>query len=64
VEHDLDRARARDCGALLARSETSDVTDASVSLLANDGDIVLTSDPHDIERLLDAAGTRARVRAV
>lgn len=64
VEHDLDRARARDCGSLLARSETSDVVDASVSLLASDGDTVLTSDPHDIERLLRATGTHARVRLI
>ena len=64
VERDLDRARARDCGVLLARSDTSDVVDASVSLLANDGDTVLTSDTNDIRRLLDVAGTRARVHAV
>jgi hypothetical protein len=64
VEYDLDRAQARDCGSLLARSQTSDVVDASVSLLARDGDTVLTSDPHDIGRLLDTAGIRARVRVV
>lgn len=64
VEHDLDRAKARDCGALLARSDTSDIVDASVSLLARDGDTVLTSDPRDIERLLNATGTQAQVRAV
>ncbi len=64
VERDLDRARARDCGVLLSRSETSDIADASVSLLANDGDTVLTSDPQDIGGLLDTAGTHARVRAV
>jgi hypothetical protein len=64
VEQDLDRARARDCGRLLARSGTSDVVDASVSLLARDGDTILTSDPHDIERLLKTTGTHAQVRAV
>ena len=64
VERDLDRTRARDCGVLLARSETSDIADAAVSLLANDGDTILTSDPQDLERLLDATGTRARIRAV
>jgi hypothetical protein len=64
VERDLDRAQARACGVLLARSETSDVTDAAVSLLADDGDTILTSDPRDIERLLDARGIGARVRAV
>lgn len=64
VERDLDKARARDCGVLLARSSTSDIADASVSLLVEDGDTILTSDPHDIGRLLDATGTRAAVRAV
>ncbi|MGH2911034.1 MAG: hypothetical protein ACRDJ3_01015 [Solirubrobacteraceae bacterium] len=64
VEQDLDRARARDCGSLLAHSGTNDVVDASVSLLARDGDTVLTSDPHDIARLLKARGIHAQVRAV
>jgi hypothetical protein len=64
VERELDPRRARDCGALLARSETRDIADAAVSLLADNGDTVLTSDPRDIEHLLSAAGTRARVRSV
>jgi hypothetical protein len=64
LEYDLDARRARECGTLLARSETTDVTDAAVSLLARDGDTLLTSDPEDIERLLHATGTRARIRPV
>jgi hypothetical protein len=64
LERDLDAARARDCGTLLAGSGTQDIVDAAVVLLVDDGDTILTSDPHDIERLLDAAGTRARIRAV
>jgi hypothetical protein len=64
VECDLSARRARDCGMLLARSGTRDITDAAVSLLVEDGDTILTSDPCDLERLLDAAGTRARVRVV
>jgi hypothetical protein len=64
VECELDPRRARDCGTLLARSETRDTADAAVSLLAHDGDTVLTSDPQDIEHLLSTAGTRARVRPV
>jgi hypothetical protein len=64
LERDLDAARARDCGTLLADSGTQDIVDAAVVLLVDDGDTILTSDPHDIERLLDAAGTRARIRAV
>ena len=64
VECDLDTQAARDCGVLLARSDTADIADAAVSLLASDGDTLLTSDPEDIKRLLDAAGTRARIRPV
>jgi hypothetical protein len=64
LERDLDGRRARDCGMLLARSETRDIADAAVSLLVDNGDTIITSDPQDIERLLDAAGTRARIRAV
>ncbi len=64
LECDLSAGRARDCGMLLARSGTQDIADAAVSLLVEDGDTILTSDPRDIERLLDAAGTRALVRVV
>ena len=64
VECDLDTRAARDCGVLLARSETTDIADAAVSLLARDGDTLLTSDHEDIQRLLDTAGTRARIRPV
>ncbi len=64
LERDLDSSRARDCGVLLARSETRDIVDAAVSLLVESGDTILTSDPRDIERLLDATGVRARVRVV
>lgn len=64
VECDLDSRAARDCGALLARSETADIADAAVSLLAGDGDTLLTSDPEDIKLLLDTVGTRARIRRV
>lgn len=64
LERDLSAARARDCGMLLAHSKTRDIADAAVSLLVDDGDTILTSDPRDIERLLDAAGTHARIRVV
>lgn len=40
------------------------VADAAVALLAQDGDTVLTSDPGDTKRLLEAIGTRARIRTV
>jgi hypothetical protein len=64
LEWPLDPACARRCGRLLARTGTSDIADAAVSLLARDGDLVLTSDPEDIGRLLNANGTTARVHSV
>jgi hypothetical protein len=63
-EYGLEPLRARACGTLLARSDTSDIADAALCQLAQDGDTVLTSDPHDIVLLLQAAGSRARVRAI
>jgi hypothetical protein len=44
----------RRTGELLALTRTRDVIDAHLALLAEDGDIVLTSDRADIERLLEA----------
>jgi len=64
LESPLDAPTARRCGLLLALSSTSDITDAALALLAQNGDTVLTSDPDDIERLLDVTGTEARIRAV
>jgi hypothetical protein len=64
LEWPLDPVCARQCGLLLARTGTSDIADAAVSLLARDGDTVLTSDPQDIERLLNATGATARVHTV
>jgi hypothetical protein len=64
VQWPLDSGQARRCGLLLARTGTSDIADAAVTLLAKDGDTVLTSDPHDIRLLLDANRTNARVRTV
>ena len=55
---------ARRCGLLLAGSATSDVVDAALALLVRRGDTVLTSDPQDIGRLLEATGVEARVRTV
>lgn len=63
-ERGLDRHRARACGVLLGQTGTNDVADAALSLLARDGDTVLTSDPSDVSRLLEASGTRAGVRVV
>lgn len=48
-------------GQLLAKTRTSDVIDAHLAMLATDDDAVLTSDPDDLRRLLDARSCRARV---
>jgi hypothetical protein len=49
--------RGRRAGTLVGRAGKSDVIDASVVLLAEDGDSILTSDPRDLEKLAAAAGT-------
>ncbi len=64
LEWPLDPARARRCGLLLTDTGTSDIADAAIALLTQDGDTILTSDPTDIKHLLDAAGTDARIRTV
>jgi hypothetical protein len=64
LERSLDSRTARDCGRLVGRARTSDVVDAALTLLVENGDTVVTSDPKDIEHLLAAAGRRARMRAV
>lgn len=51
----------RDAGALLGDSGTADAIDATVVLLAAAGDRILTSDPGDLSRLAEAAGTRAAI---
>jgi hypothetical protein len=52
---------SRALGELCGRAAMSDVIDAHVTVLARDGDLVLTSDPADVRALLRAAGTRARI---
>jgi hypothetical protein len=64
LERPLDAREARRGGMLLARTQTRDVVDAAVATVAQAGDTILTSDPHDIARLLDGLGTRALVRPV
>ena len=58
----LDEVRSCAAGDACARSETSDVIDATVVIgaLAR-ADLVVTSDPGDIERLADALHTRLQV---
>ncbi len=64
VEYSLDPATARQCGRLLAHASASDVVDAALALLVEDGDTVVTSDPGDVAHLLGATGTRARLHTV
>ena len=55
-------ARAgRRVGELLAITRTTDVIDAHVALLTRNDDVVLTSDPDDIERLVATLGVAAAV---
>jgi hypothetical protein len=49
----------RDAGVLLAATGTADAIDATVVLLAEPGDRVVTSNPVDLTRLAEAAGNRA-----
>lgn len=60
----LEEVSGRRIGELLAANRTADVVDAHVALLVRDGDLVLTSDPDDIRRLLDTRGIRAVIRQV
>ncbi len=57
----LDLGSGKRLGALLGTSRTDDLVDAHVALLASAGDQVLTSDPDDLRRLLDALAVDATV---
>jgi hypothetical protein len=51
-------------GELLALAGSADVIDAHVALMTEPADLVLTSDPGDIRKLLQARGIPARVQAI
>ncbi len=51
----------REAGVLLGRAGTADPVDAAVVLLAGPGDRIFTSDPADLTKLVEAAGSRAAV---
>ena len=51
-------------GELLALAASADVVDAHVALITAHADLVLTSDPGDIRKLLQARGVSARVQTV
>jgi hypothetical protein len=52
----LDDAAGRAAGELLSLAQKSDVIDAALVLLSEDGDQIVTSDPRDIEPLARSAG--------
>ena len=58
--HDED---GREAGALLAQAGTADPIDATVVLLADPGDRILTSDPDDLTALAEAAKSGAVIIA-
>jgi hypothetical protein len=51
-------------GELLALAGSADVVDAHVALMVANADLVLTSDPVDIRKLLQARKISARVQTV
>ena len=61
--HPLDESTGRRAGELLAKAKMTDPIDAAVVLFARDGEIVLTGDVDDIERLARAAKRRLVIDA-
>ena len=57
----LDLDTGKRLGTLLGTTAGNDVVDAHVASLARNGDQVLTSDPHDLQLLLDATAVKATV---
>ena len=55
---------AQSAGQLLADTNTGDVVDALVASLAVPGDQLLTSDPDDMQRLVDARNVGVRIVTV
>jgi len=60
----LGKDDGRRIGELLALAGSADVVDAHVALLTAPADLVLTSDPGGIRKLLQARGVPARVQPV
>jgi hypothetical protein len=52
----VDDEVGRAAGVLIGQAGTQDPIDATLMLLAHPGDRILTSDPQDIQRLVNAAG--------
>ena len=60
----LSKDDGRRIGELLAQAGSPDVVDAHVALMAAPADLILTSDPGDIRKLLRARAVSARVQLV
>jgi hypothetical protein len=60
-ERALNAEISRSIGVLCGKTDTRDVVDAHVALLANAHDIVLSSDPGDLRTLLRSARVEAVV---
>jgi hypothetical protein len=54
----VSQSDGRDAGVLLSAAGTNDPIDATVVLLAQPGDRILTGDPGDLTRLAATAGNR------
>lgn len=61
-ERALDAAVSRHLGRLCSAAGSTDVVDAHVVLLAHHGDLIVTSDPDDLQKLLVGTGTRAEIQ--
>lgn len=60
----LDEEVSAAVGSLLAAAGTADVVDAHLALLARHGDVLLTSDPGDLRRLLQTRDVDVRMLTV
>ena len=60
----LDDDLGRKAGTVLGRARPADVVDAALVSIAADGDLLLTSDPHDLRALAAAAGVHVDVAQV
>ena len=59
----VDEPLGREAGILVGRAGTADPIDATVVLVSETGDRILTSDPDDLTHLAVVAGRRAAVVA-
>jgi hypothetical protein len=61
----LTESQARSAGAALAASDSSDLVDAAVVVTAlGRGDLIVTSDPDDLQRIASAIGRSVEVHVV